>query len=109
MVTGIVIIFGTVFVFTQFYPLNTLKWLMNKFYPSFLIILVSLFQDDIRRVLSGMGKKSFLGASDAISSKALLDEIIRAATALASQRIGALITLERNIILNRYVENWRKT
>jgi diadenylate cyclase len=104
MVTGLVIIFGTVFVFTQFYPLNTLKWMMNKFYPSLIVVLVILFQDDIRRVLSGMGRKSFLSGSETISSKALLDEITRAASALAAQRIGALITIERNIILNRYIE-----
>jgi len=104
MVTGILIIVGGVFLFSQLYPLNTLKWVMNKFYPSFLIILVVLFQDDIRRVLSGMGKKSFLPNNETISSKALLDEITRAASALAAQRVGALITIERNIILTTYVE-----
>jgi len=104
MISGLAIIFGTIFVFTQFYPLNTLKWMMNKLYPSFIVVLVVLFQDDIRRVLSGMGKKSFLASGENISSKALLDEITRAASALAAQRIGALITIERNIILSRYVE-----
>jgi len=104
MISGLAIIFGTIFVFTQFYPLNTLKWMMNKLYPSFIVVLVVLFQDDIRRVLSGMGRKSFLASGENISSKALLDEITRAASALAAQRIGALITIERNIILSRYVE-----
>lgn len=104
MVMGLVIIFGSVFLFTQFYPLNTLKWMMNKFYPSLITVIVIIFQDDIRRVLSGMGKKSFLASTEPLSSKALLDEITRAATALASQRIGALITIERSIILNRYIE-----
>ncbi len=104
MISGIAIIFGTIFVFTQFYPLNTLKWMMNKLYPSFIVVLVVLFQDDIRRVLSGMGRKSFLASGENISSRALLDEITRAASALAAQRIGALITIERNIILSRYVE-----
>lgn len=102
---SILAIVGTVFLFSQLYPLNTLKWVMNKFYPSFIVILVILFQDDLRRVLSGMvGRKGFLGTSETLSSKAILDEITRAATALAAQRIGALITIERNIILNRYIE-----
>jgi diadenylate cyclase len=104
MVMGLVIIFGSVFLFTQFYPLNTLKWMVNKFYPSLIIVIVIIFQDDIRRVLSGMGKKGLLATGEPISSKALLDEITRAATALASQRIGALITIERDIILSRYIE-----
>lgn len=104
MVTGLVLFFGTVFVITQLYPLKTLKSLVDKFYPSFLVIVVILFQDDIRRVLTGMGKKSLVAGGDGASSAAIIDEIIRASTALASQRIGALITVERNIILNRYIE-----
>jgi diadenylate cyclase len=104
MVTGIIIIVGTIFVFSQLYPLNTLKWMMNKFYSSLIIILFILFQDEIKRVLSGVGKKSFLPGSETVSSKALLDEITRAASALSTKKIGALITIERNIILTKYVD-----
>jgi len=77
---------------------------MNKFYSSFIIIIIILFQDDIRHVLSRMGKKSFIPGSDSLSSSQILDEITRAAAALATKRIGALIVIERNIILSRYVE-----
>ena len=52
-----------------------------------------------------MGKKSFIPGTDTLSSSQILDEITRAAAAsLATKRIGALIVLERNIILSRYVE-----
>ncbi len=104
MVTGILILLGSVFVFTQLYPLNTLKWLVDRLYPSLMLILVVLFQDDLRRFLSGMGKKSFLPGADIVSSRFLFEEIAKAASTLASQRVGALIVFERNIILNRYVE-----
>jgi diadenylate cyclase len=77
---------------------------MNKFYSSFIIILIILFQDDIRRVLSKMGKKSFMPGSDTLSSAQILDEIVRSAASLASKRTGALMVFERNIILSRYVE-----
>jgi diadenylate cyclase len=103
MLTGILIIVAA-FLLSSIVPLTTLNWVMNKFYSSFIIILIILFQDDIRHVLSRMGKKSFIPGSDALSSSQILDEITRAAASLATKRIGALIVLERNIILTRYVE-----
>ena len=104
MVLGIVILVGSAFLLSQVYPLTALKWFMDKFYSSILIIMVVLFQEDIRRVLSRMGKKGFLPAGDSVSSRQILDEITRAATSLASKRIGALMVIERNIILSRYVD-----
>ncbi|MBM4253315.1 MAG: TIGR00159 family protein [Deltaproteobacteria bacterium] len=103
MLTGILIVVAT-FLLSSIVPLTTLNWVMNKFYSSFIIIIIILFQDDIRHVLSRMGKKSFIPGSDTLSSSQILDEITRAAAALANKRIGALIVLERNIILSRYVE-----
>ena len=104
MVLGLMMMSAFAFVLSQFYPLSTLKWLMDKFYSSILIILVILFQEDIRRVLSRMGKKTVFPTGDNISSQQLLDEVNRAVTSLANKKIGALIVLERNILLNRYVD-----
>ena len=103
MVLGLMMMSAFAFVLSQFYPLSTLKWLMDKFYSSILIILVILFQEDIRRVLSRMGKKTVFPTGDNISSQQLL-YINRAVTSLANKKIGALIVLERNILLNRYVD-----
>lgn len=103
MLTGILIVVAA-FLLSSIVPLTTLNWVMNKFYSSFIIIIIILFQDDIRHVLSRMGKKSFIPGTDNLSSSQILDEIVRAAAALATKRIGALIVLERNIILSRYVE-----
>lgn len=102
MLGGILIIVAA-FLLSSIMPLTTLNWVMNKFYSSFIIILIIIFQDDIRHVLSRMGKKPFIPGSEVTSSYQVLDEIIRAATALASKRVGALIVLERNIILTRYI------
>lgn len=103
MLTGILIVVAA-FLLSSIVPLTTLNWVMNKFYSSFIIILIILFQDDIRRVLSRIGKKSFIPGSDNLSSAQILDEIVRAAASLASKRTGALIVIERNIILSRYLE-----
>jgi diadenylate cyclase len=104
MVLGILMTIGFAFFISQVYPLTTLKWLMDKFYSSIIIIIVILFQEDIRRVLSRMGKKTVFPTQEQTSSRQVLDEIARAATGLAGKKIGALIVIERNIILSRYVD-----
>ena len=103
MLTGILFVVAA-FLISSIVPLTTINWVMNKFYSSFIIIIIILFQDDIRHVLSRMGKKPFIPGSDSLSSSQILDEIVRAAAALAMKRIGALVVIERNIILSRYVE-----
>jgi len=86
MLTGILLI-SIAFVLSTIIPLTTVNWVMDKFYSSFIIILIILFQDDIRHVLSRMGKKSFIPGTDNISSSQLLDEITRAAASLASASV----------------------
>ncbi len=103
ILTGILVIFAA-FLLSSSVPLTTLNWAMNKFYASFIIILIILFQDDIRHALSRIGKKSFISSSENVSSQRVYDEITRAAVSLAERKIGALIVLERNIILSRYID-----
>lgn len=91
MMLGILILVGFAFLLTQLYPLTTIKWVMDKFYSSIIIIIIILFQEDIRRVLSRMGKKPFIPSDGNGSSKLILDEVTRAAVSLSSKRIGALI------------------
>ena len=82
--------------------LFTLEWLLDGIVKSFLLIVIILFQADIRRVLSRVGRKA-LGPADA-SEPVILEEICDAVETLGSQRIGALIVLERQVGLSDYLE-----
>ncbi len=103
MLTGILIVIAA-FLLSSLVHLKALNWMMNKFYSSFIIILIILFQDDIRIALSRIGKKSLIANYQIQSSSRVLDEIARAASALAASSTGALIVIERSILLNRYVD-----
>lgn len=100
---GMLLVVG-LFVISNIFPLTTVNWMMNKFYSSFIIILIIIFQDDIRHVLSSMGRRNIFIGQDWSTSVHIIDEISRAASALAAKRIGALIVIERGIILTRYVD-----
>jgi uncharacterized protein (TIGR00159 family) len=64
-----------------------------------------LYQNEIRRGLAGIGKNPLLGRHRRREGKEGFEEIILAATTLASKKIGALIVIERDIGLKNYAES----
>lgn len=80
----------------------TLEWLLDIIVKSFVLIVIILFQADIRRVLSRMGKKAL--APSGIHTPVAAEEICDAADTLASRRMGALIVMERYIGLSEFLE-----
>jgi diadenylate cyclase len=102
MLIGLAVVF-LAFLSSQYFQLYTLNWILDNFLSSILLVIVVIFQDDIRRALTQVGTRPFFGSEPAIQQQDL-EEIIRAAVSLASKRIGALIVLQREVGLNEYVE-----
>jgi diadenylate cyclase len=102
ILTGILVILGT-FLFSSVVPLTTVNWVMGKFYSSFLVIVVILFQDEIRNALSRLGKKPLVSSTGEQTPSRIVEEVAKAAVSLASKNTGALIVFERNILLSRFI------
>jgi diadenylate cyclase len=83
--------------------LAALKWVMQTFLGSLLLIVVIVFQHDIRRALTQVGKSPFLRHTDVAEKD--LEEIIRTLFYLSKRRIGALIVVERETILGDFIES----
>lgn len=105
MVVGLVLI-GVAFVASQMLGLFTLNWLLNNFLGSLIVILVVIFQSDIRRALARMGTGPFFATRVSLARAA--EELTAAATWLAARRIGALIVIEQEMGLSEYVETGRE-
>ena len=67
-----------------------------------ILIVVVVFQNDIRRGLMRMGSQSWFGFARARESQAI-DEVVEASTDLARHRIGAIITFEQDANLDEFV------
>lgn len=99
---------------SQRLELWTLNWILSSFVASLIIILVILFQADIRRVLTQIGQRSTLGKiitaitrssfTSPVGSAAMVEEVVRTSVSLASSMTGALIIIERNTGLEDVVE-----
>ncbi len=102
MLIGLAVVF-VAFLSSQYFELYTLNWLLDNFLGSIFLVIVVIFQDDIRRALTQVGTQPFWGRRKWIEQEDL-EEIVRAAVALASKRVGALIVLQREVGLDQYVE-----
>jgi len=82
--------------------LATLGFILDNFLQGLFIIVVVVFQADIRRALTRVGRGLLTPA--ARQEAFAIEEIVRASQALAQRRVGALIVIERNISLEEYME-----
>jgi len=106
MLLGLGVVF-LVFLSSQIFDLYTVNWVLDNFLSSILLIIVVIFQHDIRRALTQVGSGPFFGREPGMQGQDV-EEIVRAAVALASKRIGGLIAFERGVGLNEYIEGGTK-
>ena len=83
--------------------LMTLSWILDNFLASAVLIIIVLFQADIRRALARVGRGVFPRLSQRQESQ-ILEEVVRACQTLAQKRVGALIVLERETGLEDLIE-----
>lgn len=82
----------------------TLNWVLDSLLGSIILVIVVIFQSDIRRALTQVGTAPLFGGPDRIEHGPVVEEVTNAAVALARERIGALMILEREVGLNDYIE-----
>lgn len=91
---------------SQRYPLQTVNWVIRNLFVYVGFAAIVLFQSDIRRALSHLGRAPFFRyLAGTKESDETLEEVLTAAGLLAKGRVGALIVLEREIGLRNYVES----
>ena len=84
--------------------LITLHWLLEKFFGNLFLILVVLFQGEIRLALAQIGRNPFVAAGAEREATHVLEEVAKSAMALAQRGYGALIVIEREVALDYFVE-----
>lgn len=107
MLTGLGIL-AIGFFLSSALELFTTHWLLSHFFDYLVLIVIVLFQDDLRRALTNVGKNPFFSSASTEAERANVDEIARAATRLARERIGGLVVLERETGLKNFIETGSK-
>ena len=105
MLVGLVVVLG-LYIVSLRVGFFTLHWILSNFIASMILVIIVIFQDDIRRALTRVGRNPFLSSSssDKLEKVEIIEEIVRASLTLVEKRLGALIVLERKTGLNNYIE-----
>jgi uncharacterized protein (TIGR00159 family) len=88
---------------SELFQLAALGMILERFLGSAVLIIVILFQNDIRRALARVGR-GFFPSFSVEQELQVVEEIVRAAGALSQRRHGALIVLERESNLGDLIE-----
>lgn len=93
------------FVLSRYLGLYTLSWLLQHVFSSIFVLVVVIFQADIRQALGELGTHySSLFKRKGIKSD-ILEEVVQATVDMARLRIGALIVIERSNSLGDMIKN----
>ena len=96
---------GAVYYVARLIELPTLERLLESLLILLPIAAIVLFQQEIRRALANFGRNPLWGFAKQQKVERTFNELVLAATAMASRRIGALIVIERLEGLRNYIEN----
>jgi len=87
--------------------LQTLQWLTYQAILWGFLVIIILFQPELRRALEQLGRGSIFSRSTKSAGETLeetIDAIIEACNYMAKRRIGAIITIERETGIDDYAE-----
>ena len=103
MVWGLVVL-GLFGMFASLVGFQTLDWLLSNVYGVIVIAIIVLFQNEIRRLLTQLGRTAYFRSMRRGADIDPIDEIVTAAVGMGANHHGAIIVLEREMSLSQYAE-----
>ena len=102
LVKGVLVLLG-VTILCSWLELHVMSWLLQKSVTLLFVALPIVFQPELRRALEHLGQGKFLGPSvmlDDDEARSVVNELARAVKVLSTNKIGALLVIERDMGLN---------
>ncbi|NUM59316.1 MAG: TIGR00159 family protein [Bdellovibrionaceae bacterium] len=84
--------------------LYTFNWILEKFFNNLFVIVVVLFQAEIRRALALIGTNPFFSGASSAQETHIIEEIAKGLMFSAQRGYGALVVIEREIIVDYHIE-----
>jgi diadenylate cyclase len=103
MLVGILVLLVVYFAAVKI-GLHALSWILQNFLGAAVLVVIILFQPELRRVLANVGRAPLLRFFSAVKEEQVLQEIVKGVTALSSRRVGALIAIQRESDLLNHIE-----
>lgn len=92
------------FVMSQWFEFHALNWILEKFFSNLFVIIVVLFQGEIRRALAQIGSHPLFTGISSVMETHLIEEIAKGVISIAQKGYGALIVIEKDILVDYHIE-----
>jgi len=103
MAVGLALIFA-LYQLAQRLGLVTVSTILDSLITYVVLIVVVIFQSDIRRALMRVGRRPLFRGPRTARETQVIEEVVKASMTLAQKRLGALIVFERDAELDEFVE-----
>ena len=104
MLSGLAIIIGIYFL-ARVLHLATLEWVIGNFLSSIIIVIIVIFQEEIRRGLTKVGLRQIFQGHAKSAEEELIVALPSVVTELAELGLGALIVLPREVGIEEFLED----
>jgi diadenylate cyclase len=108
LLRGAAILYVALWLLVLLLDFAVLRWLLTISLTSLAVAAVIIFQPEIRRALEVVGRANVARLLSRPATEALIDAIAQGCSALASQRHGALIVIERDTGLEEYIATGKR-
>lgn len=104
---GVVVLIGAAYLLSNLLDLTLLTWLLQRSVPALLFAIPVIFQPELRRALEQIGRTSHI-VGHPLSTLTLprtghtVSAVVAACGRLSSQKVGALVVIERRTGLQDY-------
>ena len=107
MITGLVLILSVAIV-AFWFQLEGLMWLFSNLATVGIIVLVVIFQPELRGMLAQMGHSRFFRIMGRYEGTKVIEEVYRASLRLSELKYGGLMVVERAVGLKNFIETGKK-
>tara|TARA_Y100001968_G_C19408034_1_gene744766 strand:+ start:1055 stop:1873 length:819 start_codon:yes stop_codon:yes gene_type:complete len=106
LLRGVIVLIILVVVFSGLFQLRAVSWLLRATLPALLLAIPVIFQPEIRRALTSLGRAgSWITVRGRYEQVMVVIQCIsRASERLSQNRYGGLIVIEREIGLQEYID-----
>lgn len=103
IVVGLILIAAIAFI-SNWFQLEGLSWLFSNLTTFGIIVLVVVFQPELRGALAQIGQNRLIRSFFRIEQRKTIDEVVRATLRLSELRYGGLIVIEQRTGLRDFAE-----
>ncbi len=89
----------------NWFGLLTVAWVLGSFLSSIILVVVVVFQEEIRRGLTKVGLNPIVRRNNKVLEEQVIEDVVLASMRLARNRTGGLIVLQREVGLDNLLES----